>query len=440
MPQVLVVDDNPDIIEALDLLLSLHGYTVISANNKKQALLAVTHQHCDLVIQDMNFDQGIISGDQGKSLFNELRAIKPSLPIILITAWTQLETAIELVKLGATDYLQKPWDDIKLLELVAKYSNEHNKKTLLNCTNTPSQGMIYQSPEMHALLADANKVASAEVNVLITGANGSGKEKLADHLHQKSNRQAAPFIKVNMGALPQELMEAELFGAEKGAFTGANQLRQGRFEAADGGTLFLDEIGNLTLAGQMKLLRVLQTGEFERLGSNKTLKVDVRVFSATNASLESAVQQGTFREDLYYRLNVIELHLPALNDRKLDILPLAMHFIGDEYSLSDDAKQFLLTHSWAGNVRELENACKRAIVFASDKCLNREDFNHLLQPKSQQNKLLKKNQQANEKDQIKAVLVKHAGVIKHAATELGLSRQALYRRIEKYAIEVDSLC
>jgi len=431
MPQVLVVDDNLDIIEALDLLLSLHGYKVITAHNKKQAILAVTHREVDLVIQDMNFDHGVTSGDEGKSLFNELRAIKPDLPIILITAWTQLETAIELVKSGATDYLQKPWDDIKLLELVDKYSHNDNKtanqesgKVVVN------QPLIYQSPEMHALIADANKVAGAEVNVLITGENGSGKEKLADHLHQQSTRQAAPLIKVNMGALPQDLMEAELFGAEKGAFTGANQLRQGRFEVANGGTLFLDEIGNLTLAGQMKLLRVLQTGEFERLGSNQTLTVDVRVFSATNTNLKLAVQQGTFREDLYYRLNVIELHLPALNARKSDILPIAQHFIGSEYSLSDDAQKFLLANQWPGNVRELENACKRAIIFTNDKCLSREDFTSLPQNSSA----------PSEKARIEAVLVKHAGVIKHAATELGLSRQALYRRITKYAIEVENLC
>lgn len=430
MPQVLVVDDNPDILDALDLLLGLHGYKVRTAMNKKQAVLAVSRYHIDLVIQDMNFDQGITSGNEGKSLFTELRSLKPNLPIILITAWTQLETAIELVKAGATDYLQKPWDDVKLLELVAKHSLENNQNKHAAITATCTQTLIYESAEMHALLADANKVAPADVNVLITGANGSGKEKLADHLHQKSLRQAAPFIKVNMGALPQELIEAELFGAEKGAFTGANQARQGRFEAAHGGTLFLDEIGNLSLAGQMKLLRVLQTGEFERLGSNQTITVDVRVFSATNANLLEAVKQGTFREDLYYRLNVIELHLPPLNARKADILPLATHFIGSEYSLSDDAKQFLLSHKWPGNVRELENACRRAMIFAVDQNITVDDFTNLQKAKPAE----------NEQQQIEAALIKHAGVIKHAANALGYSRQALYRRIDKYKIDVDSLC
>lgn len=429
MIQVLVIDDNPDILEALDLLLSLHGYKVQKAINRKEAVLAASRYLIDLVIQDMNFDHGITSGSEGKSLFKELKALKPNVPIILITAWTQLETAIELVKLGATDYLQKPWDDSKLLKLVAEHTNK-NSEQLDSSSKQPPDSMIYHSEEMHALMADAKKVASSDVNVLITGANGSGKEKLADYVHQHSSRQTAPFIKVNMGALPHELMEAELFGAEKGAFTGANQSREGRFEAADGGTLFLDEIGNLSLTGQMKLLRVLQTGEFERLGSNQTIKVDVRVLSATNADLTKAVTQGSFREDLYYRLNVIELHLPTLNARKADIIPLAMHFIGSEYSLSDEAKQFLMSHSWQGNVRELENACKRAMVFASDNHITESSFDH--SPKN--------NPTLNEQQRIEAALTKHAGVIKHAANELGLSRQALYRRIDKYQIDVEALC
>jgi DNA-binding NtrC family response regulator len=424
MPHILVVDDNPDILEALDLLLGLHGYTVQTASNKKQALLVVTHQVIDLVIQDMNFAQGVTSGNDGKSLFLALKAIKPDLPIILITAWAQLETAIELVKAGATDYLQKPWDDNKLLELIAQYS--HKADSLNLSASSKTSGMIYQSPEMHALMHDADKVAGAEVNVLISGANGSGKEKLADYIHQHSKRKNQPFIKVNMGALPHELMEAELFGAEKGAFTGANQARQGRFEAAHQGTLFLDEIGNLSLSGQMKLLRVLQTGEFERLGSNHTITVDVRVFSATNVDLTLAVKQGSFREDLYYRLNVIELHLPALKERKADIIALAKHFIGNQYSLDDDAKQYLLANNWQGNVRELENACKRAIIFASNQRITQQDFQSLVQSASV----------LNEKEQIEKMLVKHAGVIKHAAAELGLSRQALYRRIEKHGVEI----
>ncbi|KGJ95051.1 sigma-54-dependent transcriptional regulator [Colwellia psychrerythraea] len=435
MTQILIVDDNPDILEALELLLSLHGYRVLTAENEKQALLAVSHQCVDLVIQDMNFAQGITSGKEGKSLFKALKALNNDLPIILITAWTQLETAITLVKGGATDYLQKPWDDNKLLELVAQYSQKPQtsltEKNSSENSKSSAEGFIYKSQVMHTLIAQAGKVAGATVNVLITGANGAGKEKLADYIHQQSPRFHNAFIKVNMGALPHELMEAELFGAEKGAFTGANQARIGRFEAADGGTLFLDEIANLPLSGQMKLLRVLQTGEFERLGSNITIKVDVRVLSATNADLTLAIQHGAFREDLYYRLNVIELHLPELAQRQADIVPLAEFFIGSEYTLSDETRQVLTSHAWPGNVRELENACKRALVFADNNILAPNDF----QLESSLVTVI-----TNEKEHIEQVLIKHHCVIKHSALELGLSRQALYRRIEKYKIDVDSLC
>ena len=435
MTQILIVDDNPDILEALELLLSLHGYRVLTAENEKQALMAVAHQSVDLVIQDMNFAQGITSGKEGKSLFKALKALNNDLPIILITAWTQLETAISLVKGGATDYLQKPWDDNKLLELVAQYSQKSQtklkEKNRIENNKNSAEDFIYKSQAMYTLIAQAGKVADATVNVLITGANGAGKEKLADYIHQQSPRFNNAFIKVNMGALPHELMEAELFGAEKGAFTGANQARIGRFETADGGTLFLDEIANLPLSGQMKLLRVLQTGEFERLGSSTTIKVDVRVLSATNADLTLAVQQGTFRQDLYYRLNVIELHLPELAQRQADIVPLAEYFIGSDYSLNEEAKHALTNYAWPGNVRELENACKRALVFANNNMLAPSDFQLA-------SSLVAST--TNEKEHIEQVLIKHNGVIKHSVAELGLSRQALYRRIEKYQIDVESLC
>lgn len=417
MANILVVDDNPDIIIALELLLSLHDHKVVSASDKASAVLALTRQNIDLVIQDMNFANAETSGEEGKSLFHQLRAVNENIPIILITAWTQLETAIELVKAGAVDYLPKPWDDQKLVDLVAQYA-------LVAPTEPKVNDLVIKSPEMLALYAKAEKVADSQINILITGANGAGKEKLADHIHQHSSRSDKPFIKINMGALPADLMEAELFGAEKGAYTGANEKRIGRFEAADGGTLFLDEIGNLSLSGQMKLLRVLQTGEFERLGSSETQKVDVRVISATNENLPLAIKQGSFRQDLFYRLNVIELTLPSLKQRKADILPLAQHFVGPEYILSDSLKHFLLAQDWPGNVRELENFCHRAKALASSKILELDEAtdNHQVQ--------------ISEQQQIEEALKKHNNVIKYAAEELGLSRQALYRRIEKYQIEV----
>ena len=420
MKRVLVIDDNPDILDALDLLLSLHDYHVISAATVKDALFALNHQAIDLIIQDMNFSQGTTSGLEGKELFYQIHQLAPKVPVIIITAWGQVETAVELVKAGAVDYLPKPWDDNKLLETIASYT-----KSSASPKSTVKSTLIYKSNAMNQLVAMATKVASSDISVLITGANGCGKEKLADHIHQQSNRANQAFVKVNMGALPSDLMEAELFGAEKGAFTGATSARQGRFETANGGTIFLDEIGNLSLAGQMKLLRVLQTGEFERVGSSQTIQVDVRIISATNADLNLAISKGEFREDLYYRLNMIELTLLPLAKRVDDILPLANHFIGNDYQISAAAQQMLLKHPWPGNVRELENMCKRALVFCSDNTLLPEHFiTDIAQTAPVQ----------DEASQLKEVLERHDWVISRAANELGLSRQALYRRIEKHQL------
>ena len=416
MANILVVDDNPDILAALELLLTLHQHKVICADSKMAAVTTLSRQNIDLIIQDMNFTQAETSGEQGKSLFYELRSVNPTIPIILITAWTQLETAIELVKAGAVDYLPKPWDDHKLLELVTKHC--------ISKPATKTNDVILKSQAMVNLYAQAERVAQSDINILITGPNGAGKEKLADFIHQHSDRNSAPFVKVNMGAIPGDLMEAELFGAEKGAYTGANERRLGRFEAADGGTLFLDEIGNLSLTGQMKLLRVLQTGEFEKLGSNHTQKVNVRVLSATNADLTSAVKNGSFREDLYYRLNVIELSIPSLNQRKEDIIPLAEHFVGTSHQLSEEVKSHVLQQPWPGNVRELENFCKRAVVLSSSKIIELAEV--------QGETVI----ELTEQQRIVKALANHNGVIKHAAEELGLSRQALYRRLEKYQIKV----
>ena len=428
MKRILIVDDNPDILDALDLLLSLHNYHVSTANTVKKAFLAASNQSIDLIIQDMNFSQGTTCGDEGKSLFYQFKKLAPTIPVIIITAWSQLETAIELVKAGATDYLPKPWDDQKLLSVIAANINKKKpiraiasktKKTPAAMTN-----FIVESQPMKQLIAMASKVAISDISVLISGPNGSGKERIADYIHLHSPRHNSPFIKVNMGALASELMEAELFGAEKGAYTGAATMRIGRFEAADGGTLFLDEIGNLSLAGQMKLLRVLQTGQFERVGSSETISVNVRVISATNCNLVEAIKTNEFREDLYYRLNVVELNLPPLSDRKDDIIPLAHHFISSDHQLSNAAAQVLIEQPWRGNVRELENHCQRAMVLASSEILLPEHF--MLDAKIPMTR--------DERSHLKSVLDKHDWVIARAADELGLSRQALYRRIDKHQI------
>lgn len=470
METILIVDDNPAICQALALMLELNGYEPLFCHSAEEALFFVRQRDIALVIQDMNFTRDTTSGEEGKTLFYALRAWQADIPIILMTAWTQLETAVELVKAGAADYMGKPWDDAKLLNsinnLVAlnKLTKENAKlervetERMSAIVKADLCGLVFGSGAMQRCVDLALQLARSDVSVLITGPNGAGKDKLADILHANSPLKDKPLIKVNIGALPMELLEAELFGAEAGAFTGATKARMGRFEAADGGTLFLDEIGNLPLSGQVKLLRVLQTGEFERLGSHKTLKVKVRVLSATNADLALDIAQGRFREDLFYRLNVVELALPPLHQRVDDILPLVQHFIGHEFSISRPAQRVLLAHHWPGNVRELENACKRAVLLARSAVLTEHDFG-LLPSDNDASALsavsdVEHEQAAFEaaaalhhashphfepleanKAQIEAALQTHNGVIARVAKSLGLSRQALYRRMEKFGID-----
>ncbi len=447
MTKILIVDDNTAVLEALSLLLEIHGYTVVTATTPKEALQIVNYQSISLVIQDMNFTADTTSGDEGRALFTNLRALNPLLPIILITAWTELEHAVALVKAGAADYIPKPWDDAKLIttvnNLIALGKANTQNKVLQQHTATYDNakqaalgaGLIYESAAMQRVVDIALQVAKSDVPVLITGPNGSGKEKIAALIQRYSSLGHAPFVKVNAGALPQELIEAELFGAEAGAFTSANKSRIGRFEAANGGTLFLDEIGNLPLSGQVKLLRVLQTGEFEKLGSVKTQHTKVRVISATNADLASDIARGEFREDLFYRLNVIEISIPPLCERGDDALALAKHFLpGRELSLT--AQQAISAHTWPGNVRELENACKRVSILHPEGVLNAEDFG--LNVSSSGAGTANNVSVEPSRAEIETALENYKGVIAKVAKHFGLSRQALYRRLEKYNIDYKS--
>lgn len=452
MDKILIVDDTPAVLQALSLLLEIHGYEVLTTTSPTEAVSFVNQVKVSLVIQDMNFSADTTSGEDGKKLFSQLRELNPNLPIILITAWTDLEQAIELVKAGAADYIAKPWDDQKLLTSIANLIElgesrqqssqlkRHKEQQQPTKEAAASVGLIYESTAMQRVLDMAIQVAKSDISVLITGANGSGKEKIAELIQAQSSLKNEPFIKLNCGALPADLIEAELFGAEAGAYTGAAKKRIGRFEAANGGTLFLDEIGNLPYSGQTKLLRVLQTGEFERLGSVTTQKTKVRVISATNANLHEDIASGGFREDLYYRLNVIELQLPALVDRSEDIMSLAQHFLaGRQISLS--AEKALMQHTWPGNVRELENACKRVSVLKPEGTLETDDFafTHYSdnlsgqQPVSQT--LSTKTIVEPDKAQLQSAMREHQGVIARVARQFGLSRQALYRRLEKHGIE-----
>ena len=441
---ILVTDDNEGVRTALDVLLSLHGARVLQAASPAEGLAILDKEPVDIVIQDLNFRREATSGEEGVQLFHDVRKRHPDIPIILLTAWTHLETAVELVKSGATDYLAKPWDDTRLLTTLrnlldlrraraetTRVQNQRRRAREELASRFDLRDAIYESDVMHTLVAMATQVAHADVPILITGPNGAGKEVLADIVHANSSVKSGPYLKVNLGALPQELIEAELFGTEAGAFTGA-RARVGRFEAANGGTLFLDELGNLSAPGQAKLLRVLQTGELQRLGSNQTRHTEVRMIAATNTDLRAAIREGRFREDLYYRLNVIELELPALSRRREDIPPLARHFLASGRELAPDAERALMRHSWPGNVRELQNVIRRACLLSSTPVIAAEALG-LHAPEHTEGA----GESVLDRAAIEQALQRAAGVVAHAARDLGLSRQALYRRMEKLGIKSD---
>jgi len=478
MLKVLVVEDQPAVCTALELLFDLHGVPAIIANDPQRALAIIAAEDIGAVVQDMNFRRDATDGAEGAKLLGDIKRLDPDLPVLIMTAFTSLEAAVQLIKEGASDYIAKPWDDEKLLTQVKnlirlRELSQENVRLRAHgsrarhelAENSSLCGLVYASPQMHEVVSLAVKVARSDAAILITGPNGAGKERLAAIVQANSRRREKPFVQVNAGGLPDELLEAELFGAEAGAYTGAKKLRIGRFEEANGGTLFLDEIGNLSANGQMKLLRVLQTGEFQRLGSNTTHKTDVRLISATNANLSNAIKQGLFREDLYFRLNVIELAIPALRDRSDDILPLAEHLLqkhaeGDghaAFELSEAARQALLDHEWPGNVRELDNRIQRAVLVCKEATITAADLGldgtTGAPPGTTKPSTPPPGQPARggappnddrgsafdamERAQIEQVLTEARGVVSKAAAQLGISRQALYRRMERLGIELE---
>ena len=437
----LVIDDSDAVCTALDVLLSLHGIQVLTATSPAEGMGVLRAQPVDLVIQDMNFTRGLTSGEEGTALFRQIRHDWPELPLIVLTAWTDLDAAVELVKSGASDYIGKPWDDARLLTSVRnllqlgaalgeaqqlRAERAHAQASLAKKYNLC--GIVYASTAMHGILSTATQVAHADVPVLITGPNGAGKEVIADIIQANSSCSGGPYIKVNTGALPGELLESELFGSESGAFTGA-RTHAGRFEAAHEGTLLLDEIANLSLPGQAKLLRVLQTGEFQRLGSTATRRARVRIISASNSDLRRAINNGSFREDLYYRLNVIELRVPPLTERRDDVLPLARHFLTPGFELNASAERALIAYGWPGNVRELKNAIQRACLLSGGRTI---DTATLALPNDAPGD---RHEAALDRSTIEQALQRAQGVVAHAARDLGLSRQSLYRRMERLGIK-----
>jgi DNA-binding NtrC family response regulator len=459
--KVLIVDDAPAICHALELLFELHGMPTVIAGGPEQALALIASEDVGVVVQDMNFQSDTTSGNEGVALMRAIRKLDPDVPILLMTAFTSLEMAVQLVKEGASDYIAKPWNDDKLVATVKSLMRmrelaQDNLRHVSQASRERRElaerfdlcSLVYSSSQMHQVVSLAVRVAAADVPILITGPNGSGKERLAEIIQKNSRRMRGPFVKVNAGGLPDQLLEAELFGAEAGAFTGATKTRIGRFEEAHKGTLFLDEIGNLTLTGQMKLLRVLQTGEFQRLGSNQTRTADVRLLSATNANLPEMIKNGTFREDLFFRLNVIEIAIPALRDRADDALALAETFLGARdasLTLSSSARRAIAEHEWPGNVRELDNRVHRAALTRTGSSITAEDLGlGATTPRetvgieaSPPARPSSAAETAVERAELERALAQANGVVSRAAAMLGLSRQAFYRKMERYGVELE---
>jgi DNA-binding NtrC family response regulator len=444
-PKILIADDSADILEALRLLLKPEGFEVETATSPGAVIRAVGARTFGLVLVDLNYTRDTTSGAEGIELLEQLHAFDSTLPLVVMTAWASVELAVEAMQKGARDFVQKPWENARLLSIVR---NQIALGQALRRTEqwesvagaaTAGFEMIAAAPAMRPVLELIRRVGPSDANILVRGENGSGKGLVARALHSTSRRSTKPMIAVNAGGLSGGLFESELFGHVKGAYTDASSDRAGRFELADGGTLFLDEIANVPLAQQAKLLRVVESGELERVGSSQTRRVDVRLISATNADLENEVQSGAFRQDLLFRLNTVEIRLPPLRERREDIPLLAAQFLrhqAQRYRKSTDgfeqaAMKALLDHPWPGNVRELEHVVERAVLMCSGSKIGRSDLG--LQPAGG-SRIEEMSIEEVEALLIRKALLRYDGNVSRAAEALGLSRGALYRRMQRYAV------
>jgi DNA-binding NtrC family response regulator len=446
--RILIADDQPDVLEALRLLLKSEGFQIETANSPAAILKALELRDYDVVLMDLNYARDTTSGQEGLDLLTRLQSADESLPVVVMTAWGTVNLAVEAMRRGARDFIQKPWENERLLTILrtqTELGRALRRSNRLEAQNRVLQAeggpaLIAEAPAMHPVLQIVARVGPSDANVLITGENGTGKGLLAQAIHGVSMRASRPIVTINAGGVSEGVFESELFGHVKGAFTDAKQDRVGRFELADGSTLFLDEIANVPLSQQQKLLRVLETGEFERLGSSKTRKADVRLISATNADLNAEVAAGRFRQDLLFRLNTIEIKLPALRDRREDIPLLAKHFLkmhAQRYrkaltGFDPAALQTLVDHPWPGNVRELDHAVERAVLMAQGNTIRVADLG--LRTTTEGGGRL----EDMSLEEVEAFLIKKAmaryGNVSHAAKALGLSRSALYRRLERYRL------
>ena len=457
--KILVVDDNEDVLRAARMFLKRHFLQIDTETNPELLPTLLRNESYDVILLDMNFTKDVSSGKEGFFWLDKILEIDPSAAVVLITAYGDVDTAVKAIKEGATDFVLKPWENEKLLATVLsamrlRHSREEVsqlrslQKTISADLESRHGDIIGQSPAMIKVYNTISRVAKTDANVLILGENGTGKEMIARAIHRSSHRADKPFVTVDLGAISETLFESELFGHTKGAFTDAKEDRAGRFEVADGGTIFLDEIGNLSLPLQAKLLTVLQSRTIVRVGSNKTKTVDVRVICATNMPLYEMVKQSTFRQDLLYRVNTIELQLPPLRERSSDIGLIAEHFMAHyakKYNkpvrtLSPAALKRMEKYTWPGNVRELQHSIERAVIMSDGSSLQQDDFffNSAAQQNAEQpgdNLSLDLDQfhlEDVERILIRKVLKKHNGNISQAANELGLTRSSLYRRLEKY--------
>jgi DNA-binding NtrC family response regulator len=447
-PRILIGDDQPDVLEALRLLLKPEGYLIDTAASPPQLLRAMELKDYDVVLIDLNYTRDTTSGEEGLDLLQRIHTADESLPVVVMTAWGSVKVAVEAMRRGARDFIQKPWENERLLSIIRTQTElgrairrgrqlEAANQALMADGHSP---LLAESGAMRPVLDIIARVGPADANVLITGENGTGKSLVAQALHAVSPRANRPMVTVNAGGMAEGVFESELFGHMKGAFTDAKVDRVGRFELADNSTLFLDEIANVPLSQQQKLLRVIETGEFERLGSSKTRKVNVRLISATNADLDAEVESGRFRQDLLFRLNTIEVHLPPLRDRREDIPMLGRHFLrlhAQRYrktisGFDPAAMQVLLDHRWPGNVRELDHAVERAVLMSQGSTIRNTDLG--LRTEGASSARL----EDMSLEDVEAFLIKKAmaryGNVSQAARALGLSRSALYRRLERYKL------
>jgi DNA-binding NtrC family response regulator len=448
-PKVLIADDQPDVIEALRLLLKGEGFQIETAASPEQIMTALEAREFDVALIDLNYTRDTTSGQEGLDLLTRIQSLDSTLPVVVMTAWGSVDVAVEAMRRGARDFVQKPWENARLLSILwtqVELGRALRKGERLEAENQALRGeagskMIAEAPAMQPILQMIARVGPSDANVLITGENGTGKGVVASVLHSISHRAGRPLVTVNVGGLSEGVFESELFGHNKGAFTDAKADRVGRFEMADEGTLFLDEIANITMPQQAKLLRVLETGEFERVGSSKTKKVNVRIVSATNADLNAEVAAGRFRQDLLFRLNTVEIRLPALRHRREDIPLLAAHFLKQHAAryrklvtgFDNAALTTLSDHPWPGNVRELDHAIERAVLMAQGTTVKASDLG-LYQSSDGSPRLDEMSLEEVECYLIKRTLARFDGNVSKAAEALGLSRSALYRRLEKFGL------